>query len=85
MHVDDIFSVGPKSRCAVFRDKLNLMVHVKNLGELRWYRGYHYTRERERGTLTTSQIMFDDKLVRTFCVTSEQSVPLRVGVSLEEF
>ena len=78
--VDDTFAVGLKSRCYVLRDELNLMVQVKNLRELRWYGGYHYTREREKGTLTTSQKMLDDKLVRTICcVTSEQSVPLRAG------
>ena len=32
MHVDDIFAVGLKSRCDVFRDELNRMVPVKNLG-----------------------------------------------------
>ena len=26
-----------------------------------------------------------DELVKTFCVTSTQSVPIRVGVKLEEF
>ena len=85
MHVDDIFSVRLKSRCDVFRDELNRMIPVKNLGELRWYRGCHYTREREMDTLTISQKMFADELVKTFCVTSTQSVPLRVGVKLEEF
>ena len=35
VHVDDIFAVGLKSRCDVFRDELNRMVPVKNLGELR--------------------------------------------------
>ena len=78
MLVDDIFAVGLKSRYDVLRDEFNLMIHVKNLRGLRWYVGYHYTRERERGTLTKSQIMFDNKLVRTICcVTSEQSVPLQ--------
>ena len=85
MHVDDIFAVGLKRRCNTFRDELNLMVPVKNLGELRWYGGCHYTREREMGTLTISQKTFADELVKTFCVTSTQSVPLRVGVKLEEF
>ena len=85
VHVDDIFAVGLKSRCDVFRDELNRMVPVKNLGELRWYGGCHYTREREMGTLTISQKTFADELVKTFCVTSTQSVPLRVGVKLEEF
>ena len=85
VHVDDIFSVGLKSRCDVFRDELNRMVPVKNLGKLRWCGRCHYTRERERGTLTISQKTFADPLVFFFCVTSTQSVPLRVGVKLEEF
>ena len=86
VHVDDIFAVGlKKSRCDVFRDELNRMVPVKNLGELRWFGGCHYTREREMGTLTISQKTFADELVKKYCVTSTQSVPLRVGVKLEEF
>ena len=36
VHVHDIFAVGLKSRCDIFRDELNRMVPVKNLGELRW-------------------------------------------------
>ena len=61
------------------------MVPVKKLGELRWYGGCHYTREREIGTLTISQKTCADELVKKLCVTSTQSVPLRVGVKLEEF
>ena len=85
VHVVDTFAVGLKRRCDVFRDELNRMVPVKNLGELRWYGGCHYTRKREMGTLTISQKTFADELVKTFCVISTQSVPLRVGVKLEEF
>ena len=83
VHVDEIFAVRLKSRCDVFRDDLNRTVLVKNLGELRWYGGRHYTREREMGTLTISQITFADELVKTFCVISTQSVPLRVGLKLK--
>ena len=61
------------------------MVPVKNLGELKWYGGSHYTREREMGTLTISQKKFADELVKKICVTSAKSVPLRVGVKLEGF
>ena len=61
------------------------MVPVKNLGELRWYGGCHYTREREMGTLTISQKTFADEVVKKNGVASTQSVPLRVGVKLEEF
>ena len=85
VHVDDIFAVGLKSRCDLFRDELNQMVPVKNLGELRWYGGCHYTREREMGTLTISQKTFADELVKKYGVTSTQSVPLRVGIKLEKF
>ena len=66
VHVDDIFAVGLKSRCDVFRDELNRTVPVKNLGELRWYGGCHYTPERKMGTLTISQKTFADELVKTF-------------------
>ena len=68
-----------------FETSLNRMVHVKNLGELRWYGGCHDTQEREMGNLTISRKPFADELVKTFCVTSTQSVPLRVGAKLEEF
>ena len=64
VHVDDIFIVGLKSRCDVFRDKLNRMVPINNLGELRWYGGWHHTPEREMGTLTMSQKTFADELVK---------------------
>ena len=37
------------------------------------------------GTLTISRKTFSDELVKKFCVTPTQSVPLRVGVKLEEF
>ena len=38
------------------------------------------------GTLTIYQKTFaDELLVKKFCVTFKQSVPLRVGVKLEEF
>ena len=77
IHVDDIFAVGLKSRCDVFRDELNRMVPVKYLGELRWYGGCHYTREREMGTLTISQKTFADESVKNYCVTSTQSVSPR--------
>ena len=61
------------------------MIPVKNLGKLRWYGGCHYTQEQEMGTLTIFQKMFADEVVKTFCVTSKLSVPLRVGVKPEEF
>ena len=42
VHIDDIFTVGLKSRCGRFCDKLNHLVPVRNLVELRWFVGCHY-------------------------------------------
>ena len=84
VHIDDIFTVGLKSRCGRFCDKLNHLVPVRNLVELRWFVGCHYSLDREKGTLTISQQAFADELVRKFQVISEQDVLLRVGVKLEK-
>ena len=85
VHVEDILAVRLKSRYDVFRDESNRMAPVNNLGVRRLYGGCHFTPKREMGTLTIFQKTFADELVKTFCVTSKQSVPLRVGVKLEEF
>ena len=84
VHVDDIFAVGQKKKCDRLCVDLNGMIPVKNLGELRWYGGYHYSRNRERGTLTISQQSFAEELGKKFGVTNERNVPLR-DVKLEEF
>ena len=64
---------------------MNRTIFVNNLGDLKWYGGCRYSRDRERGTLTISQQSFAEELVKKFCVTSVQSVSLKVGVKLEEF
>ena len=66
---------------------LNRTIPVKilSIGELKWYGGCRYSRDRERGTLTISQQSFAEELGKKFHVASVQSVPLRVGVKLEEF
>ena len=85
VHVDDNFAVGWKERCDRLCADLNRAIPVKNLGELKWYGGCRYSRDRERGTLTISQQSFAEELVKKFGVTSVQNVPLRVGLKLEEF
>ena len=64
---------------------LNRTIPVKNLGELKWYGGCRYSRDREKGTLTIFQQSFVEELVKKFRVTSVRSVPLRVEVKLEKF
>ena len=84
VHVDDIFVVGQKERCDRLCVDLNRTIPVKNLGDLKWYGGCRYSRDRKRGTLTISQQSFAEELVKKFRVTSVQSVLLKVGVKLEE-
>ena len=85
VHVDDIFAVGQKEWCDRLCFDLNRIIPVKNLGDLKWYVGCRYSRDRKRGTLTVSQQRFAEELVKKLRMTSVQSVPLTVGVKLEEF
>ena len=83
VHVDDIFAVGQKERCNELCDDLNCLIPAKSLSELKWYGGCHYSRDRERGTL--SQQNFAEELVKKFHVNSKESIPLGVNVKLDEF
>ena len=84
VHVDNNFAVGLKERCDRLCVDLNQTIPVKHLGESKWYGGCCYSRDRERGTLTISQESFAEELVKISRVSSVQTVPLRVGVKLEE-
>ena len=85
VHVDDIFAVGQKERCDRLCVNLIQTNPVKNLGDLKWYGGCRYSRDRKGGTLTISQKSFTQELVKKFRVASVQSVSLIVGVILEAF
>ena len=50
VHVDDIFALGQKERCDKLCVDLNRTIPIKNLGESKWYGGFCYLRDRERGT-----------------------------------
>ena len=62
VHVDDIFAVGTKERCDQFGKDLGEYVPVKSLGELKWYSGCYYERDREAGRLTISQQTYTEEL-----------------------
>ena len=85
VHVDDIFAAGSKDRCDRMCDDLRRMIPIKHLGDLKWYGGCHYSRDRDKGTLTISQKNFAEELVKKYHVTSKQNVPLRVSTKLDEF
>ena len=64
VHVDDIFAVGHKKRCDRLCVDLNRTIPVKNLGDLKWYGGDRYSRDRKKGTLTISQQSFAEEVVK---------------------
>lgn len=85
VHVDDIFAVGKKERCDQFGEDLNKMVPVKNLGELQWYSGCFYERDREAGRLKISQQTYTEELGEKFGVQWGGSIPLATTCKLWEF
>ena len=86
VHVDENFAVEQKEIWdRLLCVDLNRAIPVKNLSESKWYGGCRYSKDRARGTIAISQQSFAEELVKKFRVTSVQSVPLRVGVKLEEF
>ena len=64
MDVDDNFAVGQKERCDRLCVDLNQTIPVKNPGDLKWYGGCRYSRDRKRGTLTIFQQSFAEELVK---------------------
>ena len=85
VHVDGIFAVGKKERCDQFGEDLNRMVPVKNLGELKWYSGCFYERDREAGRLKISQQTYTEELGEKFDVKWGGSIPLPTTCKLYNF
>ena len=55
VHVDDVFSIATKERCVKFGADLNRYVPTTDLGELRWYAGLRFERDKLNGTTKSSQ------------------------------
>ena len=85
VHVDDIFSIGLKSRCDKFGVDLNRYVPITNLGEVRWYAGCRFSRDAVLGTVTMSQQAVAEKIVDKFGVSQNKETPMIVGLKLEQF
>ena len=85
VHVDDIFSIGLKSRCDKFGVDLNRYVPITNLGELRWYAGCRFFRDAVLGTVTMSQQAVAEKIVAKFGVTQNKETSMVVDLKLEQF
>ena len=85
VHVDDIFAIGRKSRCDKFGDDFDAYVPITNLGELRWYAGCRFERDRVAGTVKISQQASAEKIVAKFGVTRGKPTPMVIGLRLVEF
>ena len=85
VHVNDIFAIGRKSRCDKFGDNFDAYVPITNLGELRWYAGCRFERDRVAGTFKISQQASAEKIVAMFGVTRGKPTPTVVGLRLDEF
>ena len=85
VHVDDIFSIGLKSRCDKFGVDLNRHVPVTNLGELRWYAACRFSRDAVFSTVTMSQQAVAEKIVVKFGVTQNKETLMVVGLKLKQF
>ena len=66
VHVDDIFVIGRKSSCDKFGDDLGAYVPITSLGELRWYAGCRFERDRVAGTVKISQQASVENMVAKF-------------------
>ena len=74
VHVDDIFSIGLKSRCDKFGVDLNRYVPT-----------CRFSRDAVLGTVTMSQQAVAEKIVAKFGVTQNKETPMVVGLKLEQF
>ena len=79
--VDGIFTIGRKSRCDKFGDDFYAYVPITNLGELRWYAGCRF--ERDRVACTVKISAFAEKIVAKFGVTGCKPTPMVLGLRLE--
>ena len=66
-------------------DEFNMIMHINNLGDLTWYGGCHYSRDKERGLLTISQQAFIQRLVEKYGHGSSTSISDSLGINLEDF
>ena len=85
VRVDDIFAVDRKERCDRFCEDLNHLVPINNLGELRWYAGCQYSRDKVACLVTISQVSSTEKTVNQFGVTAGRNSLLSTDVFLGEF
>ena len=85
VHGDDNLAVGKKERCGQFGKDLGRHVPVKSLGELKWYSGCYYERDREAGRLTISQQTYTEEFGEKYGVEWGNAIPIPTTWRLWDF
>ena len=82
VHVDDIKIAATKEITDSVVADLNKRFPTKHLGDVTWYMGSEYKRDREKGTLEISQTQFIRNVVERFRITKTSPIPASPSLDL---
>ena len=82
VHVDDIKIAVTKEITESVVADLSKRFPTKHLGEVTWYMGSEYERDREKGTLELSQTQFIRNVVERFGITKTSPIPASPSLDL---
>ena len=75
IHVDDILYAGTKSLAKVVVEALGDSLPTKNLGEVEFFLGCEFIRDREAGTIEISQESYIRSVLERFNICRTSSIP----------
>ncbi|CAB1116069.1 unnamed protein product [Ectocarpus sp. CCAP 1310/34] len=75
IHVDDILYAGTKRLAEVIAEALGDSLPTKNLGEVRFFLGCAFSRDREAGTIEISQESYIWSVLERFNICRTSSIP----------
>ena len=81
-HVDDITIAATKQITDSVVADLNKRFPTKHLGEVTWYMGSKYKRDREKRTLEISQTQFIRNVVERFGIIKTGPIPASLSLDL---
>ena len=84
MHVDDLRFAGTESTSRTVADAINDVLLTKQLGEMSWFMGNEYIRDREAGAVNISQTNFIKSVVDRFDVFRTSPIPDSPSVGLRK-
>ena len=81
MHVDDIIFGGASSVSRTVVDVLNDTLPTKHLGDLSWYMGVEYKRDKEKKVIELSQTSYIRSVLERFDISRSSSLPAAPSVN----